>query len=58
MLILGGACAALVEAAELVIWSNDRRRARRHTSPYADLADNQPAPLDLNDIGTRDNIFN
>ncbi len=31
MLILGGACAALVEAAELVIWSNDRRRARRDT---------------------------
>src|SRR5262249_47956212 len=28
MLILGGACAVLVEAAELIVWSNDRRRAR------------------------------
>ena len=28
MLILGGACAALVEVAEFIVWSNDRRRAR------------------------------
>ena len=54
MLILGGACVALVEVAEFVIWSNDRRRTRLDTSPYADLADDEPAPLDLNDIGTRD----
>jgi sec-independent protein translocase protein TatC len=58
MLILGGACAALVEAAEFIIWSNDRRRARLHPDPYVGLADNQPAPLDLNDAETRDNIFN
>ena len=35
MLILGGACAALVEVAEFIVWSNDRRRARLHPSPYA-----------------------
>ena len=29
MLILGGACAALVEVAEFIVWSNDRRRARQ-----------------------------
>ena len=58
MLILGGACAVLVEAAKFVIWSNDRRRARLHPDPYVGLADNQPAPLDLNDIESPDNIFN
>jgi sec-independent protein translocase protein TatC len=29
MLILGGTCALLVEAAEVIVWFNDRRRARR-----------------------------
>ena len=33
MLILGGACAALVEVAEFIVWSNDRRRARLHPDP-------------------------
>jgi sec-independent protein translocase protein TatC len=46
MLILGGACAALVEVAELIVWSHDRRRARRHPDPYAGLADDELAPLD------------
>jgi len=41
MLILGGTCALLVEAAELIVWSNDRRRARLHPDPYADLADDE-----------------
>jgi len=41
MLILGGGCALLVEVAELIVWSNDRRRARLHPDPYADLADNR-----------------
>ena len=35
MLILGGACAVLVEAAGLILWSNDRRRARLHPDPDA-----------------------
>ena len=47
MLILGGACAALVEVAELIVWSNDRRRARLHPEPYAGLADDDLSPLDM-----------
>src|SRR6516225_5348590 len=45
MLILGGACAVLVEAAELIVWSNDRRQARLHPDPYAGLADDELSPL-------------
>jgi len=45
MLILGGVCAALVEVAEFIVWRNDRRRARLNPDPYADLADDQVAPL-------------
>jgi len=47
MLILGGACALMVEVAEFIVWSNDRRRARRHPDPYAGLADDELSPLDL-----------
>ena len=46
MLILGGACAALIEVAEFIVWSNDRRRARLHPDPYAGLADDELSPLD------------
>jgi sec-independent protein translocase protein TatC len=46
MLILGGACAALVEVAELIVWSNDRRRARLHPDPYAHLTDNELSPIE------------
>ncbi len=45
MLILGGACALLVEAAELIVWSHDRHRARLHPDPDAGLADDEPSPL-------------
>ena len=45
MLILGGACAALVEVAELIVWRNDRRRARLHPDSYAGLADDELSPL-------------
>jgi sec-independent protein translocase protein TatC len=45
MLILGGACAVLVEAAEVIVWANDRRRARLHPDPYTDLADDELSPL-------------
>jgi hypothetical protein len=34
--------------AEVVIWFNDRRRARI-PGPYAGLADNEAAPLELDD---------
>jgi sec-independent protein translocase protein TatC len=53
MLILGGGCAALVEVAELIVWSNDRRRARLHPDPYADLADDQLSPIELDDTADR-----
>jgi sec-independent protein translocase protein TatC len=45
MLILGGACALLVEGAEFIVWSNDRRRARLHPDPYTGLADGELSPL-------------
>jgi sec-independent protein translocase protein TatC len=45
MLILGGTCAVLVEAAEVIVWSHDRPRARRHPDPDAGLADDELSPL-------------
>jgi sec-independent protein translocase protein TatC len=45
MLILGGLAVVLVEAAELIVWYNDRRRARLHPDPYAGLADDELSPL-------------
>jgi sec-independent protein translocase protein TatC len=50
MLILGGACAALVEVAEFIVWYNDRRRGRLHPDPYAGLADDELSPIDLNGL--------
>ncbi len=58
MLILGGACAALVEVAEFIVWSNDRRRARLHPDPYAGLADDELSPIDLGDTEPRDGSLN
>ena len=45
MLILGGTCALLVEAAELIVWAHDRRRARLHPDPYPGLAGDELYPL-------------
>ena len=53
MLILGGSCAALVEVAEFIVWSNDRRRARLHPDPYEGLADDELSPIELDDEETR-----
>ena len=58
MLILGGACAALVEVAEFIVWSNDRRRARLHPDPYADLTDNELSPIELPDEADSPSRFN
>jgi sec-independent protein translocase protein TatC len=49
MLILGGACVALVEVAEFIVWTHDRRHARLHPDPYAGLADDELSPLELPD---------
>jgi sec-independent protein translocase protein TatC len=46
MLILGGGCVVLIEAAEFIVWRHDRRRARPHPDPYAGLADDELSPLD------------
>jgi sec-independent protein translocase protein TatC len=56
MLLLALPCVLLVEVAEVIIWANDRRIARR-PSPYAGLSDDEISPLDLNDSmddGSRD----
>jgi len=53
MLILGGACAILVGAAEFIVWWNGRLRARQHPDPYAGLADDQLSPIELDDTEPR-----
>jgi sec-independent protein translocase protein TatC len=45
MVIPGGACALLVEAAGLMAWSRDRRQARLHPDPYPDPAGDELSPL-------------
>jgi sec-independent protein translocase protein TatC len=52
MLILGGGCAALVEAAEFIAWSNDRRRARLRPDSDADQADDELSPIELEEAET------
>src|SRR6201988_1924232 len=44
MLILGGLPVVLVEAAEFIVWANDRRKARLHPDPYTGLADDELSP--------------
>jgi len=46
MLLLGGLAVVLVELAEVFVYFNDKRRARRNPDPYAGLADDELAPLD------------
>jgi len=46
MLILGGITVALVEIAEVFVYFNDKRRARRNPSPYAGLADDELSPVE------------
>jgi sec-independent protein translocase protein TatC len=54
MLLLGGVVVVLVEAAEVFIFLNDRRYARRHPDLYAGLDDTELAPLD--DIDSSDTV--
>jgi sec-independent protein translocase protein TatC len=56
MLVLGGCCVALVEVAEFIVWSNDRRRGRLHPDPYASLADDELSPIDLDTNQTHDSL--
>jgi sec-independent protein translocase protein TatC len=47
MLLLGGIAVALVEVAEVFIYFNDKRRARHSSDPYANLSDDELAPIEL-----------
>src|ERR1700744_924915 len=53
MLLLAVPCVILVEVAEVVIYFNDRRRARI-PDPYAGLADDEAAPLELDETDPAD----
>jgi len=48
MLMLALPCVVLVEVAEVIIWANDRRRARI-PAPYAGLADDEASPLEMDE---------
>ena len=48
MLLLAIPCVILVEVAEVIIWANDRRRARI-PDPYAGLADDDISPLEMSE---------
>jgi len=48
MLMLGGVCVALVEGAEVIVFLNDRRRARRPA--YEGLSEDQFAQLQRDDV--------
>lgn len=54
MLLLAVPCVALIEVADLIIFLNDRRRARI-PSPYAGLSDDQASPLNM-DLPSRDDV--
>jgi len=49
-------CVALVEGAEVIVYLNDRRRARRNPDPYAGLADDELSPIELDDTDTRSTL--
>lgn len=46
MILLGGVAVFLVEAAEIFVYFNDKRRARLHPDPYAGLADDELSPVE------------
>ena len=51
MLMLAIPCVVLVEVAEVIIWANDRRRARI-PDLYDGLADDEASPLEMSENGT------
>ena len=53
MLLLGGVVIVLVEAAEVIIWLNDKRFARLHPPMYENLADDEMSSLDVPESGRR-----
>jgi sec-independent protein translocase protein TatC len=55
MLMLGGVVIVLVEAAEVIIWLNDKRYLRLHPPMYDNLSDNEMSTLDLPEPVDADN---
>jgi len=53
MLLLAFPCVILVEVAEVVIYFNDRRRAKIE-DPYDELSDDEASPLEMSDTGPSD----
>jgi sec-independent protein translocase protein TatC len=53
MLLLAVPCVVLVEVAEVVIYFNDRRRAKIE-DPYAELPDDEASPLEMSESGPSD----
>jgi sec-independent protein translocase protein TatC len=53
MLLLAFPIVVLVEVAEVIIYFNDRRRARI-PDPYAGLSDDEASPLEMSDTGPAD----
>src|ERR1700744_2726803 len=53
MLLRAVPCVILVEVAEVVIYFNDRRRARIE-DPYDELSDDEASPLEMSDTGPSD----
>ena len=51
MMLLALPCVLLVEVAEIIVWANDRRRARL-PGAYAGLADDELAPLETTELET------
>jgi sec-independent protein translocase protein TatC len=49
MLLLGGVAVVLTEVAELFVYFNDKRRARRNPDPYAGLGDDELSPIETPD---------
>jgi sec-independent protein translocase protein TatC len=47
MLLLGGVVVVLVEAAEVLIYFNDKRYYRTHPDPFSGLSDDELAPIDI-----------
>jgi len=58
MLLLGGICVVLVEVAEIFVYFNDKRRARRHPDPYAGLADDELSPMEATQRVDADSSLN
>jgi len=58
MLLLGGVVVVLVEAAEVLIYFNDKRYARNHPELYTDLSDDQLSPVESSEPVDVDNTLN